>query len=368
MKIIRILYNQYLDFDGNKLMIGGIENYIRNLSIVFSELNYKVIIYQFSNVKFTKTIDNSLVIGIGSKSTSNIIKAINRDADLDNDIIIFASDYLIKRNKFKKKIAIQHGIAWDITSNADSPLLINMLYSFKSWLKTLRKMYRYSQCNHMVCVDYNFVNWYRTQVKSVTNNLYIIPNFSRLGLRTLNKSNNDVISIIFARRFVYYRGTRLFANAIKPLLALYKNLHITFAGEGPDEIWLRDFFRENSNVDFISFHPQDSIEIHQKYDIAVVPTIGSEGTSLSLLEAMASHCAVIATDVGGLSNIIIDRYNGLLIEPKSSYLESSLKELIENEELRHTLANNGYDTVKDGFSYDLWKKRWIHVIEALDNN
>ena len=50
-------------------------------------------------------------------------------------------------------------------------------------------------------------------------------------------------------------------------------------------------------------------------DVAVVPTLYSEGTSLSCIEAMCAASAVLVTGVGGLSNLVLDDYNGLLVPP-----------------------------------------------------
>lgn len=366
MKTIRILYNQYLDFNGNKMMIGGVENYIRNLSIIFSEIGYKIVIYQFSDSPFEIIIDDTKIIGVGKHSVKSILKKVDEDIDQENDIVIFASDYLIKKNKYKKTIAIQHGVAWDITSQNNVPLLTNIVSIIKNMIKTVNKLFRYNNCKNIVCVDYNFINWYRTQVKNVSNNLFIIPNFAHVG-NYHKKENKDKISIIFARRFVEYRGTKLFSEAIQNILDSYSNVVVTFAGEGPDEMWLKEKFKKYKNVNFTSFHPNDSIKVHSEYDIAVVPTIGSEGTSLSLLEAMSAGCAVIASDVGGMTNIILDQYNGLLIEPKKDELENSLKKLIEDYNLREELALNAYKTVSCAFSYDKWKQKWLEVIKKIDN-
>ena len=50
-------------------------------------------------------------------------------------------------------------------------------------------------------------------------------------------------------------------------------------------------------------------------DVVVIPSVATEGTSLSCLEAMASGRPVMAGWVGGLSNLIIHEYNGLLLHP-----------------------------------------------------
>ena len=56
-------------------------------------------------------------------------------------------------------------------------------------------------------------------------------------------------------------------------------------------------------------------QVYRYADIVLIPTKAAEGTSLSCLEAMASGRAVIAGCVGGLSDLIVDGYNGLLLRP-----------------------------------------------------
>lgn len=49
---------------------------------------------------------------------------------------------------------------------------------------------------------------------------------------------------------------------------------------------------------------------------------------------MAAGCAVICTNVGGMTNIIIDGYNGLMINPDEDSLYKALDRLIEDKLLR----------------------------------
>ena len=78
---------------------------------------------------------------------------------------------------------------------------------------------------------------------------------------------------------------------------------------------------------------------------------------------MASGCAVIASNVGGMSNIIIDGYNGLLINPVQTELVEALEKLIKDASLRKYLSEKAYETVKSGFSYEKWRNKWLKLIE-----
>ena len=59
--------------------------------------------------------------------------------------------------------------------------------------------------------------------------------------------------------------------------------------------------RCNAGFEFYSVDSYEKMPaIYQGADICVIPSIGSEATSLACLEALASGCAVVATNVGGL--------------------------------------------------------------------
>ena len=276
---------------------------------------------------------------------------------------------MIVKNNYKHTIAIQHGVAWDITKHSDVGDIFNIIQIVKGALRSIKKYFRFKKCNNIVCVDYNFVNWYRTQVLHVGMDITVIPNYTQI-YDDLKKStvNEDAISVVFARRFVQYRGTRLFADAICEVVKIHPDVRFVLAGEGPDEEWLHHKLDEYDNVSFTKFRSEESIRFHTNFDIAVVPTEGSEGTSLSLLEAMSAGCAVIATNVGGITNIIINRYNGLIIKPDVNALVNALLELIENAEERKELAQKGKETVRKAFSITRWEQEWKSVLERISCN
>ena len=273
---------------------------------------------------------------------------------------------MITKNKFLNTIAIQHGVAWDIPSLRPKSYAENIISIFKNILRVLVKNNKYRKCKHIVCVDYNFVNWYRSQIAYIDNKLYVIPNFSEIP-EYRKRINKKEIKIIFARRFEEYRGTRIFIKAINNLLNKYDNLKVTLAGDGSDKEWIEKNILFREKVDFIRYEAEESIKIHSEYDIAVVPTRGSEGTSLSLLEAMAAGCAVVSTYVGGLSNIVLDGYNGFLVEPEVEAVEKGIEKLILDKELRKKFSQKGYETVKEAFSKEKWEEKWIKVINEIIN-
>ncbi|MEN6336505.1 MAG: glycosyltransferase family 4 protein, partial [Phycisphaerales bacterium] len=149
------------------------------------------------------------------------------------------------------------------------------------------------------------------------------------------------------------------------LLEQYPVVEFTFAGEGPDERWLRETFARQPRVTIVKYLPQDSTEIHRRHHIAVVPSLASEGTSLSVVEAMGAGCAVVATCVGGITNLIIDGHNGLLAMPNAESLHAALRRLIENAPLRRDLGIEARRCAEVSFNLPLWKRRWRAVLEQV---
>lgn len=365
-----ILYPNYLNPDGKGLSIGGIQTYISNLVPVLHNEGYEVHIYQRSAIDFQEICDNATVHGFKHKDKFSyplfkymFIRAKNNINAL-TDLVIFGSEACIVPCDGYKTLAIQHGIWWDIAVTGECSKL-KYLYRFllksrMAWCTIKRD----ALVKTLICVDYNFVNWYRALTLYPKNKLYVIPNFSQTP-DLLPEKKKGPINIIFARRFNIYRGTRLFANAIERIIKEYPEIIVTIAGTGPDEKYMKDKLGNFPQVNFITYNSQESLKVHNDKHIAVIPTTGSEGTSLSLLEAMSSGCAVICTNVGGMTNIVIDHYNGIMISPDEEELYLSLKELLDSEQLRIKLSNKAYDTVQSSFSLKTWQKKWTKIIREV---
>ena len=367
---VHIIYSHYLSPDGEKMTVGGIQTYIRQLTDVILKMGCQVAVYQNAEIPFVKEADGVTIYGIVCKEKEKRHKAYleecMRHFAPQSDILIWASELLVTPvDPSVYTIVIQHGIYWDVPMNDPNVkglrLLKHKYHRAQICAETLRKI---QIPKKVVCVDYNFVNWYRAVSVKQEAELQVIPNFSELPERYVGKQDAaDTIKIIFARRFWRYRGTRLFCKTIQRILREYPNIDVTIAGEGPDEAYLHQELDQWENVRFITYESKDSMDIHKDKHIAVVPTLGSEGTSLSLLEAMASQCAVICTDVGGMTNIVIDHYNGLMIHPDEENLYNALVELINDPQLRKALSEKAYETVQTGFSDDRWRQRWTKVLQ-----
>jgi glycosyltransferase involved in cell wall biosynthesis len=88
------------------------------------------------------------------------------------------------------------------------------------------------------------------------------------------------------------------------------------------------------------------------FDIFLLPS-RSEGLPYAILEAGAVELPVIATNVGGIPEIIVDEKNGLLVKKENaSQLVQAMIRLMDNKELREKLGTNLKHTVATKFSFD----------------
>lgn len=364
-----IIYKNYLKPDGQGMSIGGIQTYIANLIPVLIQKGYTVAVHQIAERDFNATLENTEVFGYGYNGIYKYLAAYlyeraRKNIDPMHDLVIFGSESLITENDSAQTIGIQHGIAWDKPERLGCSKLKffadYVLQCRESW----RTVKRIKNVDKLVCVDYNFVNWYRALVAHPEVETVVIPNFSAVADVKPEKDFSGRIEIVFSRRFFEYRGTRIFANAISRILAEYDNVGVTIAGDGPDREWLHNKLDAFDTVHFTQYQIEDSLAFHGDKHIALVPTLGSEGTSLSLLEAMASNCAIVCTNVGGMTNIVIDNYNGLMIQPEEEALYRAIKSLLDDRELAKRLADTAYEVVRSSFALEKWKEKWGIVIDG----
>lgn len=367
-----IVYERYYDFDSKRVVSGGVQTYITNLIPLLCEAGYSCKVFQFGTENDNNEIklENCVVKSVsgakvnGCFITKVVLDYTNKDFDKNNDLLIFADHLRAQENDAVHSLSIQHGIHWDIPQDKSRKDLRMFLSKARFAYGEHRRMKYVKQ---VVCVDYNFLNWYRTQVDVPNSNFVVIPNFTKIA--DVNVKPDEKVKIIFARRFVKHRGTRVFAEAVERLLPEYDNIEITIAGRGPDEEYLHNKLDKwRDRVVFTQYTSEHSLDIHADKHIAVVPTVGSEGTSLSLLEAMSAQCAVVCTDVGGMTNIVLNRYNGRMVSAgDAEQLYIAIKELIDNPAERTRMALAGYETIKFAFSYERWANQWREIIKNTAN-
>lgn len=368
MTKVLVLYSRFYDFDEGRYEIGGIETYIINLCSVIRDNGLEAHVIFASNQTVDVDIDGmSLhsIVGDMNTPTGVLMQKALDIGDPNKDILIFGTSSLVRGCAFQNTIGIQHGIYWDGT-DFKGHRLTGALSMIARVAQGKRQLHYHSLVSRMVCVDLNYVNWMRAL--SVANRLpyTYIPNFSDTSQAVLERRDDGKVSIVFARRYEEIRGCGLLIDVMPRVLREHPEVELTVAGGGSLEAELHEAFDGDDRVTFTRYDAGESIAFHGQFDIALVPSIASEGTSLSLLEAMAAGCAVVATDVGGMSNIILSGHNGLLVRPEAEDLHRAVDALVEDASLRRKLARHARQTVEDSFSRDRWAESWRDLLRGFE--
>lgn len=157
------------------------------------------------------------------------------------------------------------------------------------------------------------------------------------------------------------KGVQIAIEAIRD----FKNLKI---------VRLSQFDEDNKYPDF-EFHnmakmTQDQIaKIYDSCDISISASFKVEGFSLHPLEAMASGCAVITTDNGGVNDYAVNNVNALIVEQgNSAAIKNALKKLLSNEDQRLNLIENGLKTARNYLWYLKMDELEKYFYTCLKNN
>lgn len=135
------------------------------------------------------------------------------------------------------------------------------------------------------------------------------------------KRDDDLIQIINVGSLSYVKNHSALIRAVAEVHDRYDNVRLTILGEGEKRPELESLIQELNLGGVVSLAGcvDDVAGFLSRADLYVSTSI-SEANPLSVLEAMASQLPVIATDVGGMHNIITDGENGFLVPLSDSRL------------------------------------------------
>ena len=162
---------------------------------------------------------------------------------------------------------------------------------------------------------------------------------------------NRVVGMI--AQMTLFKGHHILIDAARVILKKQRDVKFLLIGDGPlrDEL-ITKVQRDGleSNILFAGFR-RDIPECIAACDISVLPSL-REGFPLVLLESLAMGKAVIATDVGGVSELVRNGETGWLIPPNNlDALICAIEEALDKPQLAHKLALAGQRFVREKFDF-----------------
>jgi lipopolysaccharide heptosyltransferase II len=118
--------------------------------------------------------------------------------------------------------------------------------------------------------------------------------------------------------------------------------------------------------DLVEFkgHESDIPRLLRQVDLVVLPSVGEEAFGRVLIEAGASGVPVVATRVGGIPEIILDRKSGLLVPPSDPMaLASAITTLLKDRELARRLAYENRRRIEEHFTLSRMVDKTLQVYQ-----
>ena len=118
--------------------------------------------------------------------------------------------------------------------------------------------------------------------------------------------------------FEQRKGHPVLFQALEELVkSSLPNAHLMMVGDGPDESMLKAMVKNlelETNVSFFPFTDEPNY-VYERLDITVLPSLYKEGLPNVLLESMSMGVPVVSSNIGGVSEIVIDGDTGYMVEP-----------------------------------------------------
>lgn len=173
------------------------------------------------------------------------------------------------------------------------------------------------------------------------------------------------INFFYAGRILKQKGVQNILEAFTRLQEEYTqdDINLYIAGDGPD---LNAYKKQYQNPKIHFLGRLNSDELRRYYsmcDIFLFPPQHPEGLPTVLLEAGLAKCAVIGTDQGGISEVIQNGKNGIIIESTTDALLEAMKQLLNDQELLSRLANALFQTIQQDFSWQNTVQKILHNIK-----
>lgn len=184
---------------------------------------------------------------------------------------------------------------------------------------------------------------------------------SELGL------NRDKLIIGNIAALAWHKDQRTLLEAARIVVDEFPQVTFLIVGEGPlrreIEILIKKFDLEEE-VKLFGFR-QDIPEILSILHLFVLSS-SWEGLGTSLLDAFASRVPVVATNVGGIPEIVKDRVNGILVPPGNpGALAKAIISLLKNRDLAGQMAKEGFRLVKEKFNVERMVEETRKIYDRL---
>jgi glycosyltransferase involved in cell wall biosynthesis len=175
--------------------------------------------------------------------------------------------------------------------------------------------------------------------------------------------------ICFVGKLSILKGVNSMARALEIILERNRDYKVKIVGRNDldltkNEKSINSIYNKikkfGNRVEFTGVLEKDELfRVYEEAAISIVPSLWENYPSV-ILESMSSLSCLVASNVGGIPEIISDKQDGLLFSPKSyRQLAKKIQSIIDNEELKECLIQSARNKITDIITSDMHEKSII---------
>ncbi len=241
--------------------------------------------------------------------------------------------------------------------------------------EAMRTLYRkiYQRMQGLIFHNQHSQNQFERLFPNITAKKTIIPHgeYGSLGNTDLSNSLPDTPTLLFFGNIRPYKGLKHLIRAFQDVRAKIPNTKLHIAGQA-----LEDFAPYQQQIDSLGltqavdhtlqYIPDEDIpSIFRNASIVVLPYEHIDQSGVLLL-AMGMGKAVIATNVGGIPEVIHDGHTGILVPPRNpDALSAAILSVIENKDRLQSMGKSAREDVNKRYAWDTIAQQTIAFYQKL---
>ena len=260
---------------------------------------------------------------------------------------------LIFKSKYISSKKIVCFLAGDIKKQSDRLIrakgIISILYRLFVNYYIKNEIYNYNNAD--------ILYYYSDELKS----RFHMISTNKIAFRTPVISNSDIcnnvklldkknIKLIRVCWLLQSKGLEYLIDAVEILRGKYYNVNLSIIGAASDPEYTKELYKYiynkklDDNVKILGWKSSKEIgEYFKNHDIHVLSSL-SEGTPRVILESLCKSIPLVTTNVGGISTMLTDKIDCLMVDPySSSQLAEAIEKIINNHKLRSFIIKNGFN-------------------------
>jgi len=163
------------------------------------------------------------------------------------------------------------------------------------------------------------------------------------------------------------KDLQVFVDTAAHVLKTVPNVSFFIIGDGPERNTIQEYIDQKklSTSVFITGFLNNVDEVLPELDFFLM-TSQTEGLGTSVLDAFACRIPVVATNAGGIPEMVKHKETGLLAEVKDSHtLANHILYLLSNPSLRDSITKNAHELLIQEFSHSVMAQRTLEVYQEV---